>query len=201
LPINLLYLLRRDILALFLVDNALFSTLTLTATGRGRPDNAPLLLSLYGYYAVSILARFPPRELGMADGGKDNGGNDNDNTCGASIAVCNLSIQPNEGLIVRFVPRTLSTTTKTTSDGVVSIRGGGGMGGPVDNTADDDAANDNAAGPGSIRERRTLAMAATAAFWDVIAAQDAAMTMTTMGGYGSSHPRKRGARMRRKRRQ
>jgi hypothetical protein len=56
----------------------------------------------------------------------------------------------------------------------------------------DDAAADNAAGPGSIRERRTSAVAAAAAFRDVIAVQDATMMTTTMGGYGLSHPRKTG---------
>ena len=60
--------------------------------GRGRPDNAPSLPSLYNYYAVSILTRFPPRELGMADGGKDDGGDDDDDACGASVAVRNLGI-------------------------------------------------------------------------------------------------------------
>jgi hypothetical protein len=188
LPVNLLDLLRRDVLALFLADNASSSTSTLTAVGRGRPDNTPLLSSLsYNYYAVSILARSPPRELGMADGSKDDGGDDNDNVRGASFAVRDLGIQPNKGLIVRFVPQTSLTMTTTTSDGVVSIRGGGGMEGPVDNTADNDVA-----GPGSVWERRTSAVAAAAAFRDVIAVQDAAMTTTTMGGYWSSHPRKRG---------
>jgi hypothetical protein len=47
---------------------------------------------LYNYYAVSILTRFPPRELGMADGGKDDGGDDDDDACGASVAVRNLGI-------------------------------------------------------------------------------------------------------------
>ena len=61
------------------------------------------------------------------------------------------------------------------------------MGGPVD-----DAVGNDAAGMGSIRERRTSAVAAAAAFRAVIAAQDAAMTTTTMGGYGSSRPRTRG---------
>jgi hypothetical protein len=59
-PIDLLDSLRRDILALFLVNNASLSLSTLMATGRGRPDNAPLLSSSYNYYAVLILARFPP---------------------------------------------------------------------------------------------------------------------------------------------
>jgi hypothetical protein len=81
--------LRRDVLDLFLVDNALSSTLTLTAAGRGRQDNMPLLL-LSCDYAVSILARLPPRELGMAAGGKDNGGNDDDDARGASVAVRDL---------------------------------------------------------------------------------------------------------------
>ncbi len=49
-------------------------TLTSTAAGRGRPDDAPLLSLLYDYYAVLILAGFPPRELGVAEGGKDNDG-------------------------------------------------------------------------------------------------------------------------------
>ncbi len=66
------------------------------------------------------------------------------------------------------------------------------MGGPVDNAVDNDVADNNAVGPGSVQERRTLAVAAAVALRDVIAAQDAAMTMTTMGGYRSSHPRKRG---------
>jgi hypothetical protein len=66
------------------------------------------------------------------------------------------------------------------------------MGGPVDDAAIEDAANDNAAGPGSVRERRTLAMAAAVAFWDIIVAKDAAMTMMTMRGYGLSRLRKRG---------
>ncbi len=35
-------------------------------------------------------------------------------------------------------------------------------------------------------------MAAAAAFWDIIAAQDAAMTTLTMGRYRLSCPRKRG---------
>ncbi len=69
LPIDLLDSLRRDVLALFLADDASLSTLTLMATGRRRPNNVPLLLSSYNYYAVLILARFPPRELGMVDGG------------------------------------------------------------------------------------------------------------------------------------
>ncbi len=88
----------------------------------------PLLL-LYDYYTVLILARFPPRELGVADGGKDDGGNDDNNARGASVAVHDLSIQPNEGLIVRFIPRRSSTTTTTMSNGVVSVRRGGGDGG------------------------------------------------------------------------
>jgi hypothetical protein len=141
---------------------------------------------------VSILARFPPRELGVADGGKDNSGANNNDARGASVAVRDLGIQPNKGLIVRFVPRTSSTMTTTTSDGVISVRGEGGMGGPEDNAAENDAADDDAAGPGSVRERRTLAVAAATAFRDIIAVQDAAMTTTTMGGYGLSHPRKSG---------
>jgi hypothetical protein len=168
------------------------STSTSTAAGRGRLDDAPLSSSSYNYYTVSILARFTPRELGVADGSKDDGGDNDDDARGASIAVRDLGIRPNKGLIVRFVPQTSSTTTSTTSDGVVSIRGGVGMGGPADDAADDDAAEDDAAGPGSVRERRTSAVAAAAAFRDVIAAQDAVMTTTTMGGYGSSRPRKRG---------
>ncbi len=60
---------------------------------RGRPDNTPLLSSSYDYYAVSILARFPPRELDVADGGKDDGGNDEDNARGASVAVRDLGIR------------------------------------------------------------------------------------------------------------
>ncbi len=128
MPVDLLDLLRRDVLALFLINNASSSTSTLTAAGRGRPDDVPLSSLLYNYYAVSILARFPPRELGVADGGKDDGGEDNDNTRGASVTVRDLGIQPTKGLIVRFVPRTLLTTTTTTSDGVVSVRGGGGGG-------------------------------------------------------------------------
>ncbi len=58
---------------------------------------------------MSILARFPPRELGVAYGSKDNGGNKDNNACSASVAVRDLGIQPNEGLIVRFVPRILLT--------------------------------------------------------------------------------------------
>ncbi len=127
--VNLLDSLQRDVLALFLVDNALLSMPTLTAAGRGRSDNAPLSSSSYDYYAMFILARFPPRELGVADGSKDDGGDNNDNACGASVTVCNLGIQPNEGLIVRIVPRTLLTTTTTTSDGAVSVRRRGGGGG------------------------------------------------------------------------
>ncbi len=92
-------MLWQDVLALFLVNNALLLTSTLTAVGRGRPDDAPLLLSSYDYYAVSILTRFPPRELGVADGGKDDSGNDDNNTRGASVAVRDLGIQPNKGLI------------------------------------------------------------------------------------------------------
>jgi hypothetical protein len=130
LPFDLLDLLRQDVLTLFLVDNALSLTSTSTAVGRGRPDDTPLLLSLYDYYAVLILARFPPRELSVADGGKDNGSNDNDNNaCSASVAVRNLGIQPNKGLIIRFVPRTLSTMMTMTSDGIISVRGGAGDGG------------------------------------------------------------------------
>ncbi len=125
----------------------------------------------------------------VADGSKDNGGDNVDDARGASVAVCNLGMQTNKGLIVRFVFWTSSTTMMTTSDVVVSVHGRGGMGGPVDDAADDNVVDNVAAGPGSIRERRTLAMAA---FWDVIAVQDAAMTMTTIGGYKSSHPRKRG---------
>ncbi len=66
------------------------------------------------------------------------------------------------------------------------------MGGPVENVADNNVADNDAAGLGSIRERQTLAVAAAAAFRDVIPVQDTAMTMMTMGGYGSSRPRKRG---------
>ncbi len=95
MPVDLLDLLRRDPLALLLVNNACSSTLTLTATERGRPDNAPLLSSSYNYYAVLILARFPPRELGMADGSKDEGGNDDGNARGTSVAVHDLSIRLN----------------------------------------------------------------------------------------------------------
>ncbi len=51
-----------------------------TAVGRGRLDDAPLSSLSYNYYAVSILARFPPRELGMADGGKNNGGDEKTTT-------------------------------------------------------------------------------------------------------------------------
>jgi hypothetical protein len=102
---------------------------TLTAAGRGRPDNAPSSLSSYDYYAVLILARFPPRELGVADSGKDDGGDDDDDARGASIAVCDLGIQPNEGLIVRFIPRTSSMMTTTMSNGVVNVRRGEGDGG------------------------------------------------------------------------
>ncbi len=91
-PVDLLDSLWQDVLALFLVDNALLPTSKSTATGRGRPEDAPLSLLSYFYYAVSILARFPPRELGVADGGKDDGGDNNDDTRGASIAVCNLGI-------------------------------------------------------------------------------------------------------------
>jgi hypothetical protein len=65
------------------------------------------------------------------------------------------------------------------------------MRGPVDNVVDDDAADNNMAGPGSIRERRTSAVAAAAAFQDLITTQDATMTMTTIGGYGLSQPWKR----------
>jgi hypothetical protein len=57
--------LRRDVLALFLVNDSSSSTSTLTAAGRGRPDDAPSSSSSYDYYGVSILARFPPRELGV----------------------------------------------------------------------------------------------------------------------------------------
>jgi hypothetical protein len=46
----------------------------------------------YDYYTVLILARFPPRELGVVDGGKENGGNDDDDARGASVAVRNLGI-------------------------------------------------------------------------------------------------------------
>ncbi len=46
----------------------------------------------YDYYAVLILARFPPRESGVADGGKDNGGDDDDNARGASVAVHDFGI-------------------------------------------------------------------------------------------------------------
>ncbi len=60
MPIDLLDLLRRDVLALFLVDDASLLTSTLTAAGRRRPDNAPLSSSSYNYYTVLILARFPP---------------------------------------------------------------------------------------------------------------------------------------------
>jgi hypothetical protein len=60
LPVDLLDLLRRDVLALFLVNNALLLTSMLTATGRGRPDDMPSLLLPYNYYAVLILTRFPP---------------------------------------------------------------------------------------------------------------------------------------------
>jgi hypothetical protein len=66
------------------------------------------------------------------------------------------------------------------------------MGGPVGNAADNNAVDDDVAGPGSVQERGMLAVAAAAAFQNVIAVQDAAMRTTTMGGYGSSHPRKRG---------
>ncbi len=93
--------------------------------GRGRPDDVPLLSSLYDYYAVSILARFPPKELGVADGGKEDGGDNNEDARGTSVAVRNLGVQPNKGLIIRFVPRTSMMTTLT-SDGVVSVHGGGG---------------------------------------------------------------------------
>ncbi len=62
------------------------------AMGRGRPDDTPSSSLSYNYYAVSILARFPPRELGVANGGKDNGGDDDDNACGTSVAVRNLGI-------------------------------------------------------------------------------------------------------------
>ena len=62
----------------------------------------------------------------------------------------------------------------------------------MDNAADDDTADDNAAGPGSIQERQTSAVGSATAFRDVIATQDTAMTTATMGGYGSSRPRKRG---------
>ncbi len=92
MPVNLLDSLQQDILALFLVNDALLSTSTSTAMGRGRLDKEPLSSSLYDYYAVLILARFPPRELGVADGGKDDGGDDNNNARGASIAVRNLGI-------------------------------------------------------------------------------------------------------------
>ncbi len=85
-------LLRWDVLALFLLNDASLLTLTLTAAGRERPDNAPLLLLSYDYYAVSILARFPPRELGVVDSGKDDGGDDDNNACGTSVAVCDLGI-------------------------------------------------------------------------------------------------------------
>jgi hypothetical protein len=36
----------------FLIDDASLSTSTLTAAGRGRPDDAPLTSSLYNYYVV-----------------------------------------------------------------------------------------------------------------------------------------------------
>jgi hypothetical protein len=49
-------LLRWNVLALFLVNDALLATLTSTAAGRGRLDDAASLLLLYDYYAVSILA-------------------------------------------------------------------------------------------------------------------------------------------------
>jgi hypothetical protein len=52
----------------------------------------------------------------------------------------------------------------------------------MDNAADDNAVDNNAAGPGSIRERWTSAVAAAVAFWDIIAVQNAAMTTMTMGG-------------------
>ncbi len=91
-PVDLLDLLRLDLLALFLVVDALSSTLMSTATGRGRPDDAPSLLLSYDYYVVSILARLPPKELGVVDGGKDDGGNKDDDARGASVAVRNLGI-------------------------------------------------------------------------------------------------------------
>ncbi len=91
-PVDLLDSLPRDVLALFLFDNASFLTLTSTAGGRGRPDDTPLSSLSYDYYAVSILARFPPRELGMADGGMDDGGDDDDDARGASVAVRDLGI-------------------------------------------------------------------------------------------------------------
>ncbi len=59
--INLFDSLWRDILALFLVNDASLSTSTSMAVGRGRPEDAPSSPSLYDYYAVRILARFPPR--------------------------------------------------------------------------------------------------------------------------------------------
>ncbi len=92
LPVDLLDSLRQDVLALFLINDASLLTSTSTAAGRGRPDNAPLLSSSYDYYVVSILARFPPRELGVADGGKEDSGDDDDNARGASVAVRNLGI-------------------------------------------------------------------------------------------------------------
>jgi hypothetical protein len=91
-PIDLLDSLWHDVLALFLVDDASSLTSTSMAAGRGRPDNAPSLSSSYDYYVVLILARFPPRELGMADGGKDDGGDNDDNARGASVAVRDLGI-------------------------------------------------------------------------------------------------------------
>ncbi len=65
---------------------------TVSAVGRGRPDDVPSLLLLYNYYVVLILARLPPRELGVADGGKDNGGDNNNDARGASVAVRDLGI-------------------------------------------------------------------------------------------------------------
>jgi hypothetical protein len=62
--------LRRDVLALFLVNDASSSTSTSTAAGRGRPDDAPLSSSSYDYYAVWILARFPPSPQGIGRGGR-----------------------------------------------------------------------------------------------------------------------------------
>ncbi len=92
LLIDLLDWLHQDVLALFLINDALLSTSTSTAAGREKLDDTPLSLLSYNYYAVSILARFPPRELGVADGGKDDGGDDNDDAHGASATVHDLGI-------------------------------------------------------------------------------------------------------------
>ncbi len=92
MPVDLLDSLWQDVLSLFLIDDASSSTSTLKAVGRGRPADAPSSSLSYDYYAVLILARFPPRESGVAGSGKDDSGNDDDDARGASVAVRNLGI-------------------------------------------------------------------------------------------------------------